>query len=100
MPTSAGSAVLSYINPLNTELNPICKLLALLGAHPFLYVSRARVNITLQATSHFILVKIFPIFPELLELYIHPLELEIEDILLNVIYSPTDAQLNCCKNKF
>ena len=32
------------INPLNTELNPICHLLALLGAHHILHVSRIRVN--------------------------------------------------------
>ena len=31
-------------NPLNAELNPICYLLALLGAHNFLHVSRIRVN--------------------------------------------------------
>jgi hypothetical protein len=31
-------------NPLNTELNPICHLLALLGAHHILHVSRIRVN--------------------------------------------------------
>jgi hypothetical protein len=31
-------------NPLNTELNPICHLLALLGAHHILHVSRVRVN--------------------------------------------------------
>ena len=28
------------INPLNTDLNPICHLLALLGAHHILHVSR------------------------------------------------------------
>jgi hypothetical protein len=33
-----------YINPLNAELNPICHLLALLGAHRILHVSRIRVN--------------------------------------------------------
>ena len=33
------------INPLNPELNPICYLLALLGAHHFLHVSRIRVNL-------------------------------------------------------
>jgi len=33
------------INPLNAELNPICHLLALLGAHHILHVSRVRVNI-------------------------------------------------------
>ena len=32
------------INPLNLELNPICYLLALLGAHYFLHVSRIRVK--------------------------------------------------------
>jgi len=33
-----------YINPLNAELNPICHLLALLGAHPIFHVSRIRVK--------------------------------------------------------
>jgi len=31
-------------NPLNTQLNPICHLLALLGAHHILHVSRIRVK--------------------------------------------------------
>ena len=30
--------------PLNAELNPICQLLALLGAHHILHVSRIRVK--------------------------------------------------------
>jgi hypothetical protein len=34
----------SHINPLNAELNSICYLLALLGAHHFLHVSRIRVK--------------------------------------------------------
>jgi hypothetical protein len=33
----------SNFNPLNAELNPICCLLALLGARHFLHVSRIRV---------------------------------------------------------
>jgi len=33
------------INPLNPELNTICYLLALLGAHHFLHVSRIRVKL-------------------------------------------------------
>jgi len=33
------------LNPLNTELNSICHLLALLGAHHILHVGRIRVNI-------------------------------------------------------
>ena len=32
------------LNPLNAELNPICHLLALLGAHLIFHVSRLRVN--------------------------------------------------------
>ena len=32
------------INPLNAYLNPICHLLALLGAHHILHISRIRVN--------------------------------------------------------
>ena len=37
--------VTSRINPLKPELNPICYLLALLGAHHFLHVSRIRVKL-------------------------------------------------------
>ena len=32
-------------NTLNAKLNPICHLLALLGAHHILHVSRIRVNV-------------------------------------------------------
>jgi hypothetical protein len=35
---------MQWLNPLNAELNPICHLLALLGAHHILHVSRIRVN--------------------------------------------------------
>jgi len=33
-----------YLNPLKAKLNPICHLLALLGAHHILHVSRIRVK--------------------------------------------------------
>jgi len=36
---------MSEVNPLNPELNPICYLLALLGAHHFLHISRIRVKL-------------------------------------------------------
>ena len=36
---------LHLFNPLNPELNPICYLLALLGAHHFLHVTRIRVKL-------------------------------------------------------
>ena len=39
------SCVRICVNPLNAELNPICYLLALLGAHHILHVSRVRVKI-------------------------------------------------------
>ena len=35
----------SHFNPLNAELYPICHLLALLGAHHILHISRIRVKI-------------------------------------------------------
>jgi len=37
----------SQFNPLNAELNLICHLLALLGAHHILHVSRIRVTVLL-----------------------------------------------------
>jgi transposase len=37
--------VKNEINPLKPELNPICYLLALLGARHFLHVSRIRVKL-------------------------------------------------------
>ena len=36
--------------PLNAELNPICHLLTLLGAHHIFHVSRIRVKATLKET--------------------------------------------------
>ena len=42
-------------NPLNAELNPICHLLALLGAHHILHISRIRakpVNDELNSIKH------------------------------------------------
>ena len=44
-------------NPLNPELNPICYLLALLGAHHFLHVSRIRVKLlTLRLLMSYIYI--------------------------------------------
>ena len=40
------------INPLNAELNPICHLLTLLGAHHFLHVSRIRVKEGFHTTKN------------------------------------------------
>jgi len=40
-----GATYQFYLNPLNPELNPICSLLALLGAHHFFHVSRIRVKL-------------------------------------------------------
>ena len=44
--TGYGKFVIKWINPLNAKLNSICHLLALLGAHHILHVSRIRVNKT------------------------------------------------------
>ena len=49
-----------WINPLNPELNPICYLLALLGAHQFLHVSRIRVKLlTLRRLMSYIYIYIY-----------------------------------------
>jgi hypothetical protein len=40
-------------NPFNAELNPICYLVTLLGAHHFLHVRRIRVKLLpIPATTH------------------------------------------------
>jgi hypothetical protein len=39
-----GALPVHHFNPLNTELNPICHLLALLEAHHIFHVSRIKVN--------------------------------------------------------
>ena len=48
------------INPLNPELNPICYLLALLGAHHFLDVSSIRVKLlTFRRLMSYIYIYIY-----------------------------------------
>jgi hypothetical protein len=39
-----GADIARFINPLNAELNPICHLLVLLRAHPFIHISRIKVK--------------------------------------------------------
>jgi hypothetical protein len=41
----------AHINPLNAELNLICHLLALLGAHHILHVGRIRVNVQIKSAE-------------------------------------------------
>ena len=48
------------LNHLNPELNPICYLLALLGAHHFLHVSRIRVKLlTFRRLMSYIYIYIY-----------------------------------------
>ena len=42
----AGKLKFFSVNPLKTQLNLICHLLAILGAHPILHVSRIRINVS------------------------------------------------------
>ena len=50
----------TYFNSLNAELNPVCYLLALLGAHHFLHVSRIRVkSLTLRLLMSYIYIYIY-----------------------------------------
>ena len=51
---------MQYFNPLNHELNPICYLLALLGAHHFLHVNRIRVKLlTFRLLMSYIYIYIY-----------------------------------------
>ena len=55
------------LNPLNPELNPICYLLALLGAHHFLHVSRIRVKLlTFRLLMSYIYIYIYMEHPFLM----------------------------------
>jgi hypothetical protein len=47
---------------LNTELNPICHLLVLFGAHPILYVSRIRINTVHILIANFFVVQLTVMF--------------------------------------
>ena len=52
--------LVTLINPLKPELNSICYLLALLGAHHFLHVSRIRVKLlTFRRLMSFIYIYIY-----------------------------------------
>jgi len=54
---------LHHFNPLNPELNPICHLLALLGVHHFLHISRIRVkSLTLRLLMSDIYIYIWSIY--------------------------------------
>ena len=62
--TCMGTLCLLYgwllFNTLNTELNPICYLLALLGAHHFLHVSRISVkSLTLMLLMSYIYIYMY-----------------------------------------
>jgi len=59
---------LTSINPLNPELNPICYLLALLGAHRFLRFSRIRVK---SLTFRLVMSYIYMEHPFYIYIYIY-----------------------------
>jgi transposase len=51
------------VNPLSPELNPLCYLLALLGAHHFLHISRIRVkSLTFSLLIHIYMERLFLMF--------------------------------------
>ena len=72
IPYCLSSSLVTLINPLNAELNPICHLLALLGGATIVVVSRLRVKVTdapiqvpdtFDLTTSFKLINFsFPIF--------------------------------------
>jgi hypothetical protein len=48
-----------YLNPLNTELSPICRFLALLEAHHIFHVNRIRVKVAVSLNTHVLNLKFF-----------------------------------------
>jgi hypothetical protein len=68
---SIQSLKVASFNSLNAELNPICHLLALLGAHHILHVSRIRVK---GRFNIYLLILNFPryIFPQSCRLFSFP----------------------------
>ena len=51
-----------FLNPLKAELNPICHLLALVGTHHILHLSRIRVNFELLCVFNRFLAHINRLF--------------------------------------
>ena len=78
----------SVFNPLNAELNPMCHLLALLGAHHILHISRIRVKST-NPQLH--LSNIYQGFSLSYRAYWYN---------QSFIYSPTDALVICLKKQY
>jgi len=64
---------LIHFNPLNAEVNPICHLLALLGDHRILHVSRIRVN----TWRYFCRVPEHIFIPQKTCIYRHPVTAEV-----------------------
>jgi hypothetical protein len=94
------------INPLKTQLNPICHLLALLGAHHILHVSGIRVNkLPSYITTEFEHLKKFKVVLQkfLYENYIYSfdeyfeLEIKVKNcILLEHTYERLDMHALIC----
>jgi hypothetical protein len=59
-----------WVNPLNTELNPICHLLALLEAHHILHITRIRVNVVFPGMCHLVVLYVSEELPA--SIYIVP----------------------------
>jgi hypothetical protein len=51
-------SIIWLFNPFKAELNPICHLLALLGAHHIFHVSRIRVNEEIFNFGTYVMTKI------------------------------------------
>ena len=82
--TSVHFTFYSTVNPLNSELNPICYLLALL-AHHFLHVSRIRVkSLTLRLLMSYIYIYIYIYIYDISSLRVKPIVQFVRR------YTPTD----------
>ena len=86
-----------HFKPLNPELSPICYLLALLGAHHFLHVSRIRVKLlTFRLLMSYIYIYIY-IYTYIYIYDISRLRVNINNIVnINLIFTHILSLLQIC----
>ena len=96
------------VNPLNAELNHICHLVELLGAHPILHVSRIRVNQSHKSSllavrskacnTHYIYLFVIQTWQEVVVAYYKPLCLQSPNELRKITINRSQGGGRACGN--
>jgi hypothetical protein len=89
--------IVGRINPLHAELNPICHLLALLGAHHIFHVSGLRVHMDRDTGKWPALIKKcnfgFYKIRSISELAAKPLATQVEDCCMELVLNNEDMKV-------